>query len=50
MFHTRDGLRLTPAYDLVAAALYPEFQAIALSIGGVRDLKIGNLKPKHIVT
>ena len=25
MFHTGDGLRLTPAYDLVAAALYPEY-------------------------
>lgn len=49
MFHTRDGLRLTPAYDLVASALYPEFQSIALRVGGTRDLKIGDLKPKHIL-
>jgi serine/threonine-protein kinase HipA len=49
MFHTRDGLRLTPAYDLVASALYPEFQSIALSVGGVKDLKIGALKTKHIL-
>lgn len=49
MFHTRDGLRLTPAYDLVAAALYPEFQSIALGIGGVKELQIGALKPKHIL-
>jgi serine/threonine-protein kinase HipA len=50
MLHTRDGLRLTPAYDLVAAALYPAFQSIALSLGGVKDLQIGALKPKHILT
>jgi serine/threonine-protein kinase HipA len=30
MFHTRDGLRLTPAYDLVASAVYTEYQSIAL--------------------
>lgn len=49
MFHTRDGLRLTPAYDLVASALYPEFQTIALSVGSAKDLQIGDLKPKHIL-
>lgn len=49
MFHTRDGLRLTPAYDLVASALYPEFQSIALSVGGTKDLNIGALKAKHIL-
>jgi len=49
MFHTRDGLRLTPAYDLVAASLYKEFQTIALSLGGTKDLQIGALKSKHIV-
>ena len=49
MFHTRDGLRLTPSYDLVAAALYPEFQSIALRIGKVQDLFIGDLKSKHIL-
>jgi serine/threonine-protein kinase HipA len=49
MFHTRDGLRLAPAYDLVAAALYPEYRMIALSVGGATNLSIGDLKPKHIV-
>lgn len=49
MFHTRDGLRLTPAYDLVAASIYREYQTIALSVAGARNLNIGALQPKHIV-
>jgi len=49
MFHTRDGLRLTPAYDLVAAARYDIYHTIALKIDGVRDLSIGLLKSKHLV-
>jgi serine/threonine-protein kinase HipA len=49
MFHTPDGLRLTPAYDLVAAALYPEYQTVALAIGTAANLTIGQLKPKHLV-
>jgi serine/threonine-protein kinase HipA len=50
MFHTPNGLRLTPAYDLVAAALYPDFKYIALSIDGARDLVLNELKPKHIAS
>lgn len=49
MFHTRDGLRLTPLYDVVAAAVYPDFQTIALSVGGIKNLSIGSLLPKHIL-
>jgi HipA-like protein len=49
MFHTRDGLRLTPAYDLVAAALYPEYRPIALAVGNASNLELGSLGPKHIV-
>lgn len=49
MFHTRDGLRLTPAYDLVAASVYPEYQTIALHVGGARDIAIGALQPKHLL-
>lgn len=49
MFHARDGLRLTPAYDLVAASIYPEYQSIALHIAGARSLAIGNLQPKHLL-
>jgi len=49
MFHTGDGLRLTPAYDLVAAALYPEYRQIALAVGNAANLELGSLAPKHIV-
>jgi serine/threonine-protein kinase HipA len=49
MFHTRDGLRLTPAYDLVSVALYPEYRTWALAIGSAANLTLEQLKPKHIV-
>jgi serine/threonine-protein kinase HipA len=49
MFHTPDGLRLTPAYDLVAAALYPEYRQLALAIGNAANLVLENLRPKHLV-
>jgi len=49
MLHTADGLRLTPAYDLVAAALYPEYRIFALSVGGAANLTIDRIKPKHLV-
>lgn len=50
MLHTRDGLRLTPSYDQVAAAIYPSFKTVALAIGGAHNLEIGALKPRHIIT
>jgi serine/threonine-protein kinase HipA len=50
MFHTPDGLRLTPAYDLVAAALYPEYRQLALAIGNASNLKIDGIKPKHLIS
>lgn len=49
MFHTGDGLRLAPAYDLVAAALYPEYSQIALAVGSAANLELEALRPKHIV-
>jgi serine/threonine-protein kinase HipA len=49
MFHTRDGLRLTPAYDLVAASFYSEYQSIALSVAGARNMAIGSLQAKHLL-
>jgi len=49
MFHTRDGLRLTPAYDLVASSVYREYQSIALTMSGIRNLAIGSLAPKHLL-
>lgn len=48
MFHTEDGLRLTPSYDEVAAAIY-NYKTIALKMAGARDLAYGNLKANHIV-
>ena len=47
MFHGRGGLSLTPAYDLVAAALYPEYRQLALKIGNAA-LSLSDLKPKHL--
>ena len=49
MFHMPDGLRLTPAYDLVAAALYPEYRQLALAIGGTFNLVLEALRPQHLV-
>jgi serine/threonine-protein kinase HipA len=49
MFHTRAGLRLTPAYDLVAGSLYSQFQSIALALAGAESMKITDLKPKHLL-
>lgn len=49
MFHTKEGLRLTPAYDLVASSFYKEYNSIALSIAGARNLNIGDLKAKHLI-
>ncbi|MHB1103642.1 MAG: type II toxin-antitoxin system HipA family toxin [Devosia sp.] len=49
MLHTPDGLRLTPAYDLVAAALYPDYRTLALSIGGAENMTLDKVRPKHVV-
>jgi serine/threonine-protein kinase HipA len=49
MFHTRDGLRLTPLYDLVASSIYKEYQCIALNVCGIRNMAIGKLKSKHLL-
>lgn len=48
MFHTCDGLRLTPIYDLVASSIY-DYQHIALNIGNIRNMAIGKLKAKHLL-
>jgi serine/threonine-protein kinase HipA len=49
MFHAQGGMQLTPAYDLVAAALYPEYTTLALSINKAQNLVLDGVKPKHIV-
>ncbi|MXZ04583.1 MAG: type II toxin-antitoxin system HipA family toxin [Rhodothermaceae bacterium] len=48
MEHTECGLRLAPCYDLVATACYPQFQTLALGIGGAMNMRIGNIGPKSI--
>lgn len=49
MFDTDEGLRLTPCYDLVASAFYPQLNTVALALAGGRDLRLGALQPKHVV-
>jgi serine/threonine-protein kinase HipA len=48
MFHTPSGLRLTPSYDQVAAAMY-QYKTVALAIYRARDIKIGKLGPTNII-
>lgn len=49
MFHTSDGLRLTPNYDILAAPLCdPNFKKLALSIGDV-NLNVNNIKLKNLL-
>ncbi len=48
MLHTQAGLRLTPAYDQVAASLY-NYKSLALAIGNVNDRLMGSLKARHLV-
>ena len=48
MEHTESGLRLAPCYDLVATAYYPQYQTLALGIGGAKNMRIGNIGPKNI--
>ncbi|MDH5669718.1 MAG: HipA domain-containing protein [Nitrospira sp.] len=48
MFHTASGLRLTPAYDAVSAALY-EYKTMALSISGNANMSITDLKAGTLI-
>ncbi len=48
MLHSPSGLRLTPAYDEISAALY-QYKTLALQIADASDLRIGDLKARHIV-
>ena len=48
MEHTESGLRLAPCYDLVASACYPQYQTLALGLGGAKNMRIGNIGPKNI--
>lgn len=48
LFHTPAGLRLTPSYDQVAASLY-KYKTIALALGGITNIRINDIKPKHVI-
>lgn len=48
MLHSPNGLRLTPAYDEISAAFY-QYKTLALQIAGTSNLRIGDLKARHIV-
>src|SRR3990167_787616 len=48
LFHTPQGMRLTPIYDMVAATLY-SYKTLALAIGHTHNLQLGQLKAKHIL-
>lgn len=48
MFHTPEGLRLTPAYDEVAAQLYG-YKTVALKMAKIENARITELQPKHLV-
>lgn len=48
LLHTNEGLRLTPTYDQVAAALY-DYKSVALAIGGNPDIQLGSLKAGNII-
>ena len=48
MLYTEAGLRLTPAYDAVAAALYG-YNTIALSISGSSNIPLGDLKARSLI-
>ena len=49
MEHTESGLRLAPCYDLVAAACHPQYQTLALGIGGAGNMLIGRIGPRNMV-
>ncbi len=49
LMYTSEGLRLTPNYDQVAAAIYKPYQTIALALDKAADRIIGQLKPKNLI-
>jgi serine/threonine-protein kinase HipA len=47
MFHTYEGLKLTPSYDQVAAALYG-YKTVALKFEKGNYMQIDRLKSRHL--
>lgn len=48
MLHTTAGLRLSPIYDTVAAALY-DYKTVALAITGTHNFRLGDLTARNII-
>lgn len=48
MYHTENGLRLTPNYDQVAAYLY-NYKCSALEVAGSKEHPFGKLKARHLI-
>jgi len=50
LLHTAEGFRLAPFYDVVAAALYPDYKgSLALRLGeGKNPLDLASFGPKHL--
>jgi hypothetical protein len=50
LLYTAEGTRLAPFYDVLAAALYPEYKgSLALRLGaGKSPLDLASLGPKHL--
>jgi serine/threonine-protein kinase HipA len=52
VLYTAEGMRLAPFYDVIAAALYPEFKGapLALRVGrGQNPRDLASIRPKHLV-
>lgn len=50
MLHTSNGMRLSPLYDILAVPVWDsKLKTIALSIGGIKDMLITNIKRKHLL-
>ncbi len=49
MMHQNGGLRLSPAYDLVASAYYEQYNVLALSVSEAENLRLTDLMPEHLV-
>jgi len=50
MMHRDGRLTLSPAYDLVASDWYKQYNSLALSVGGTRNLRLADLEPKHLAS
>lgn len=51
IFHTPGGYRLTPVYDVISAAPYPELSEhkikLSMSVGNNRHYRIREIRPRH---